>query len=69
VARFEMPALLCEVIRAPCRFSRLRLRFMIGLSGKYAVTLHMLLEAAGFSVAMEEISVSVYFLAYAKIYW
>lgn len=43
--RFEIPALLCEVIRAPCRFSRLRLHFMIGLSGKYAVTLYMLLES------------------------
>jgi Initiator Replication protein len=45
VLRFEIPALLCEVIRAPCRFSRLRLHFMIGLSGKYAVTLYMLLES------------------------
>jgi len=43
--RFEIPALLCEVIRAPCRFSRLRLHFMVGLSGKYAVTLYMLLES------------------------
>lgn len=43
--RFEIPALLCEVIRHPCRFSRLRLHFMIGLSGKYAVTLYMLLES------------------------
>jgi plasmid replication initiation protein len=43
--RFEIPSLLCEVIRAPCRFSRLRLHFMIGLSGKYAVTLYMLLES------------------------
>jgi hypothetical protein len=42
--RFEIPALLGEVIRNPCRFSRLRLHFMIGLSGKYAVTLYMLLE-------------------------
>jgi hypothetical protein len=45
VLRFEIPALLCEVIRAPCRFSRLRLHFMIGLSGKYAVTLYMLFES------------------------
>jgi Initiator Replication protein. len=45
VLRFEIPALLCEVIRNPCRFSRLRLHFMIGLSGKYAVTLYMLLES------------------------
>jgi len=43
--RFDIPPLLCEVIRAPCRFSRLRLHFMIGLSGKYAVTLYMLLES------------------------
>lgn len=43
--RFEIPALLGEVIKKPCRFSRLRLHFMIGLSGKYAVTLYMLLES------------------------
>ena len=43
--RFEIPALLCEVIKNPCRFSRLRLHFMIGLSGKYTVTLYMLLES------------------------
>lgn len=43
--RFEIPALLGEVIRNPCRFSRIRLHFMIGLSGKYAVTLYMLLES------------------------
>jgi len=43
--RFEIPALLGEVIKTPCRFSRLRLHFMIGLSGKYAVTLYMLLES------------------------
>jgi len=42
---FEIPALLSQVIRNPCRFSRLRLHFMIGLSGKYAVTLYMLLES------------------------
>lgn len=41
---FEIPALLSEVIRTPYRFSRLRLHFMLGLSGKYAVTLYMLLE-------------------------
>ena len=28
------------------QFSRLRLHFMIGLSGKYSVSLYMLLEAA-----------------------
>jgi len=43
--RFDIPPLLCEVIRNPCRFSRLRIHFMIGLSGKYAVTLYMLLES------------------------
>ena len=42
--KFEIPALLSQVIRAPYRFSRLRLHFMIGLSGKYAVTLYELLE-------------------------
>lgn len=43
---FEIPALLSEVIKKPFRFSRLRLHFMIGLSGKYAVTFYMLLEGA-----------------------
>ncbi len=43
--QFEIPALLSEVIRKPCYFSRLRIHFMIGLSGKYAVTLYMLLES------------------------
>ena len=45
ILRFEIPALLSEVIRRPCRFSRLRIHFMLGLSGKYAVTLYMLLES------------------------
>lgn len=45
VLRFEVPQLLGEVIRKPCRFSRLRIHFMLGLSGKYAVTLYMLLES------------------------
>lgn len=42
---FEIPKLLSEVIRKPCHFSRLRIHFMLGLSGKYAVTLYMLLES------------------------
>ena len=42
---FEIPALLSEVIKRPFRFSRIRLHFMIGLSGKYAVTLYELLES------------------------
>lgn len=45
ILRFEISALLGRVIRNPCRFSRLRLHFMIGLSGKYTVTLYMLLES------------------------
>jgi hypothetical protein len=43
---FEIPALLSEVIKQPFRFSRIRLHFMIGLSGKYTVTLYELLESA-----------------------
>lgn len=42
---FEIPTILSEVIRKPFRFSRIRLHFMLGLSGKYAVTLYMLLES------------------------
>lgn len=42
---FEVPALLGEVIRRPYRFSRLRVHFMLGLSGKYAVTMYMMLES------------------------
>jgi len=45
ILRFDIPPLLCEIIRKPCRFSRLRIHFMLGLSGKYAVTLYMLLES------------------------
>ena len=43
---FEIPKLLARVIKAPFRFSRIRLHFMIGLSGKYAVTLYEILESA-----------------------
>ena len=42
---YEIPALLSEVIKKPFKFSRIRLHFMIGLSGKYAVTLYELLES------------------------
>lgn len=45
ILRFEIPKLLSEVIKKPCRFSRLRIHFMLGLSGKYAVSLYMLLES------------------------
>lgn len=41
---FEIPRLLALAIKQPSKFSRLRLHFMIGLSGKYAVTLYELLE-------------------------
>ncbi len=42
---FEIPRLLAIAIKQPSKFSRLRLHFMIGLSGKYAVTLYELLES------------------------
>jgi len=45
VLMFEIPALLSQVLHHPSRFCRLRLHFMLGLSGKYAVTLYMLLES------------------------
>lgn len=45
--KYEIPALLSEVIKQPFRFSRLRLHFMIGLSGKYAVTLYEPLGGCG----------------------
>lgn len=41
---FNFPPLLIPVIKQPQRFARLRVHFMIGLSGKYAVTLYELLE-------------------------
>jgi hypothetical protein len=41
---YEIPAILVKVIKQPYRFSRIRLHFMMGLSGKYAVTLYELLE-------------------------
>jgi hypothetical protein len=42
---FQIPDFLAEVIKKPFRFSRIRLHFMMGLSGKYAVTLYELLES------------------------
>jgi len=42
---FEVPALLARVIRQPTQFARLRVHFLISLSGKYAVTLYEILEA------------------------
>lgn len=42
--KFHFPPLLIPVIKQPHRFARLRVHFMMGLSGKYAVTLYELLE-------------------------
>lgn len=41
---FHFPPLLIPIIKQPQRFARLRVHFMIRLSGKYAVTLYELLE-------------------------
>lgn len=41
---FHFPPLLIPIIKQPHRFARLRVHFMIGLSGKYAVTLYEVLE-------------------------
>jgi hypothetical protein len=43
--RFAFPALLIPILKEPGRFARLRVHFLIGLSGKYAVTLYELLES------------------------
>ena len=42
---FEFPAMLVPVLKNPQRFARLRTHFLLGLSGKYSVTLYELLEA------------------------
>ena len=41
---FEVPELLARIIRHPIQFARLRVHFLISLSGKYAVTLYEILE-------------------------
>lgn len=41
---FEIPALLVPIIKEPMRFARLRVHFLLQLSGKYAVTLYEILE-------------------------
>lgn len=41
---FEIPALLIPIIKEPMRFARLRVHFLLQLSGKYAVTLYEILE-------------------------
>jgi hypothetical protein len=43
--RFAFPALLIPILKDPGRFARLRVHFLIGLSGKYSVTLYELLES------------------------
>ncbi|MCP4936527.1 MAG: replication initiation protein [bacterium] len=43
--RFHFPPLLVPVLKDPRRFSRLRVHFLLKLSGKYAVTLYELLES------------------------
>jgi hypothetical protein len=42
---FEISNMLAQVIRHPTRFSRIRLHFMLSLSGKYAVTLYEIFES------------------------
>lgn len=42
---FWFPEPLIPVIKEPLRFARLRVHFLISLSGKYAVTLYEILEA------------------------
>jgi hypothetical protein len=42
---FEIPAMLIDIIKKPLRFARVRTHFIIGLSGKHAVTIYEILEA------------------------
>ena len=44
ILRFNFPPLLIPILKEPGRFARLRVHFLIGLSGKYTVTLYELLE-------------------------
>ncbi len=41
---FNFPPLLIPIIKQPTRFARLRVHFLLKLSGKYAVTLYEILE-------------------------
>jgi hypothetical protein len=41
---FNFPPLLIPIIKQPTRFARLRVHFLLKLSGKYAVTLYEVLE-------------------------
>jgi hypothetical protein len=42
--KFAFPPLLIPIIKEPMRFARLRVHFLLKLSGKYAVTLYEILE-------------------------
>ena len=44
VLHFNFPPLLIPIIKQPSRFARLRVHFLMQLSGKYAVTLYEILE-------------------------
>jgi len=44
VLYFAFPQLLIPIIKDPSRFSRLRVHFLLKLSGKYAVTMYEILE-------------------------
>ena len=45
ILRFAFPALLIPILKDPRRFSRIRVHFLLKLSGKYAVTLYEILES------------------------
>lgn len=59
--KFHFPALLIPIIKQPSRFARLRVHFLIKLSGKYAVTLYEILEGYAnrrdpvFTVTLEDL--------------
>lgn len=57
--RFEFPAGLIPVLKEPRRFARLRIHFLLELSGKYAVTLYEILESvANLKVPVLEVELS-----------
>ncbi len=45
ILRFAFPPLMIPILKDPRRFSRIRVHFLLKLSGKYAVTLYELLES------------------------
>lgn len=58
---YEIPAMLIDIIKKPLRFARLRTHFILGLSGKHAVTIYEILESftnkydPSFVVSIDEI--------------